>query len=110
AAIEVLRSMNNPQAGWLTATLQTYRAGGDAQLGGGTQPGTARPSSGFGSHVVGSWAPAPVAPTAAGQEAKGPGLLRMAISSAKSMAKFLASGLKMVPAALHQKRVRTCAA
>jgi len=110
AAIEVLRSLNNPQAGWLAGHLQTYRAGGDSQLRSGTQPGTPRPSSGFGSQVVGSWAPAPVGASSASQDARGPGLLTMAISSAKSMAKFLASGLKTVSPMMHQKRVRTCAA
>jgi tetratricopeptide (TPR) repeat protein len=41
-------------------------------------------------------------------ERSGPGLLRMAYSAAKSMAKFVGSGLKAVPAATQQKRLQSC--
>src|SRR5262249_31924583 len=45
----------------------------------------------------------------AGQSpARGPGVMRMAFSAVKSMAKFVGSGMKTVPKAAYQRRLQTC--
>lgn len=98
AAIDLLAGMGKPQAGWLANHLQTYRAGdAAARL-------SAAPGSLFGG---GGWALQPGLPSA--PAAGGPGLLRMALSAVKSMAKFLESGFKPVPPQTRQKRLQTCA-
>jgi tetratricopeptide (TPR) repeat protein len=105
AAIDMLRTMANPQGDWLAEDLQTYRTGDP----GSRLSAPSAPGAFFGGAVVaGGWSAA-VDPSLQ-QVAKGPGLLRMAISSAKSMAKFLASGLKTVAPEIHQQRLETCAA
>ena len=71
-------------------------AGPEAYLGGLLVPGViAAPPSGS--------APA-------GQRATGPGLLRMASSATKAMARFAGSGFQVTPPAVQRKRLQTCAA
>jgi hypothetical protein len=48
--------------------------------------------------------------TAQAAQAPGPGLLRMALSAALAMGKFLGSGLKTASRELVQQRLHTCAA
>jgi tetratricopeptide (TPR) repeat protein len=109
AAIEVLRSVANPQAGWLTGHLQKFRnASRGAPLAANDANGNDKSSEPqFGDSIIAAnWAPQ--ASSSAKANDRGPGLLRMAISSVKSMAHFLGSGLKTVAAPIHDKRLRTC--
>jgi tetratricopeptide (TPR) repeat protein len=89
--IETFAALNRPEAAWYEEHLRKYQAG---------EPGA---PLGGGSIITGSLgAPAP--------PATGPGLLRMAVAATKAMAKFLASGMKAVPAATYQQRIQACAA
>jgi tetratricopeptide (TPR) repeat protein len=106
AAVDVLRKMNHPHADWFAVNLQKYLRG-DV---GAALPAPAGMSEMFyGGEVISTWGP-PVPPPSPGQATAGPGLLRQAINAAKSMAKFLGSGLKTVPDEAYRKRLRTCAA
>jgi tetratricopeptide (TPR) repeat protein len=107
AAVELLEKARNPQAAWYAEHLRRYRAGERGAGLGSNEPGGIDAASGLwnGSLSAGLW-DAPSVETAAGS----PGLLRMAVSAARSMAKFLGSGLKTTPAPTLQRRLRTCAA
>jgi hypothetical protein len=52
--------------------------------------------------VVGAWAPPP-------GQASGPGVLGLAFTAAKSIARFLVSGLQTVTATDRQRRLQQCA-
>ena len=113
AAIELLEKMHSPQAAWFADHLHRYRSGEtQGGLGGKTEPGRAASPEVFwgGSVVVNSWDRQPGLNALARRPLKGPSLLRMAISASKSMVKFLGSGLQSAPAAILQRRLRTCAA
>lgn len=86
-AIQAFEQLRSPYVPMLTEHLQKY-AGGDS---------AALPTVG----VVGAWNPAAAS--------AGPGLLRMAFSALKSMAKFVGAGLKTVPPAVRDERLQTCA-
>jgi tetratricopeptide (TPR) repeat protein len=109
AALELMERMHNPEAAWFAQHLEKYRSG---QTGG--IPGTgndrvaaeSQEASLGGSIVPGMWAPSPQQALAS----QGPGFLRMAVSAARSMAKFIGSGLKVTPAQVLHQRLRTCAA
>jgi tetratricopeptide (TPR) repeat protein len=89
-AIGLFGEMKSPAAGWLADNLQKYRLGEvGARLAGLAEAGTGVP--------------------ARPEQESGPGLLRMAMSAVKSMARFIGSGLKTVPPATQQKRLQTCA-
>ena len=105
AAIDLLKSLGKPQAKVLADHLQKYLNGETLMApGAGGAPGT-NPAAAFGGAIVaGGWSP--LGPTPVVQ---GPGLLRMAFSVTKSMARFLGSGMKRVTADVQQKRLRTCA-
>jgi tetratricopeptide (TPR) repeat protein len=96
AAISLLRDLGNPQAGWLSEHLQQYRT---SETGTPLQSAFVSGSVSFGNQGIASSA----------NSKAGPSLLRMAISSVKSLATYLASGLKTVAPVIHQKRVETCA-
>jgi tetratricopeptide (TPR) repeat protein len=107
AAIDLLHQIGNPQAAWFAEHLSKYRAGeamaapsGASEAGAAAMLGSAL--------VAGMWSDA--GGTSPGQVQKGPGLLRMALSAAKSMAQFIGSGFKTVPAAALRQRLDTCAA
>jgi tetratricopeptide (TPR) repeat protein len=104
AAIDLLRKMNNPEATFLTDPLHKYRLGDLGALPGATGSGI-MPGAPFGGSIVATAWPAPPGPNT---QATGPGLLRMGLSAAKSMVRFIGSGLKTVPADVHQKRTQTC--
>jgi tetratricopeptide (TPR) repeat protein len=106
AAVALLRALKNPQGDVLAKHLEQYRAGDGPALGAGSQPGARPTAAGAGQVVVGGWQPQP----AAAPPVRGAGVLQMAFSAAKAMVKYLGSGMKTVPAAVHQQRVRTCAA
>jgi len=98
AAVDVLEGMAHPHAAWFAENLHQYRTGESAT--GLRRPAAPRAQAG-GEVVVGAWAPP--------GQTSGPGLLRMAFSAAKSMAKFLTSGLKTVAAEARQRRLQKCA-
>ncbi|MCI0681286.1 MAG: tetratricopeptide repeat protein [Gemmataceae bacterium] len=88
-AIHAFEQLRSPHVPMLTEHLQKYAAGdGDARL----------PPSGVAA------AANPATPTS------GPGLLRMAFTAVKSMAKFVGSGLKTVAPAVREERLQTCGA
>jgi tetratricopeptide (TPR) repeat protein len=96
AAVDLLGQMGHPHASWFADNLRKYRTGEtDREL-------ARAPAGSGGEIVIGAWSPQP-------EPARGPGLLRMAFSAAKSMAKFLMAGLKTVPAAERQRRLLKCA-
>ena len=89
ASIDLLESMGKPQAKVLADHLEKFQTGG----------------------VSGKLAPAESdSATVAEQTAASPSWLRMGFSAAKSLAKFVGSGMKRVPHGVYQHRVRTCAA
>jgi tetratricopeptide (TPR) repeat protein len=104
AAVDVLVNAGYPEAAWYAAHLRKYRAGGS--LG-----GLGRAASPRSSTFSTATAAAPVSMAVAAPGARtGPGLLRMALNAAKSMAQFLGSRLKTTPPATLQLRLRTCLA
>jgi len=112
ATVELLGRMRKPHAGWFAEHLHRYRIG--AMKTGGTGSNAGRlvappPSFGGGPIVASGWSTTPGPSGGAEQTASGPGLLRMAVSATKSMAQFVASGLKTLPSHIQQKRLRICA-
>jgi tetratricopeptide (TPR) repeat protein len=104
AAVDLLQSLGKPKARWFAHHLHRYRTGEAAA---GLTGGTARPAGEYvGGTVVTTVG---VQPGPAPGQAAGPGLLRMAVSAAKAMTKFLGSGFKVVPDETYQKRLQTCA-
>lgn len=113
AAVDLLRIMDNPQAGWFAELLRKYRA--DETGFGSVDSPAAGPAAALGPFFAGSISTGGVGGpsdprTAHGQQAGGPGLLRMAFTAVKAMAKFIGSGGKTVTAEIRQKRLQTCAA
>jgi hypothetical protein len=109
ASIDIMQKMRNPQAAWYAEHLRKFEAGeSEGGLAAAGDAGTAGSPDALlgGTMVPGLWG----SPQAAPESAQGPGLLRMALSAAKSMAKFLGSGFKTAPAQTLQLRLRTCAA
>jgi tetratricopeptide (TPR) repeat protein len=106
-SVETFASLKRPEAAWYADHLRRYEGGGTAAQLGDAAAGPADPATLFGSsvHVGALVEPAPTAPAATG-----PGLLRMAVSATKSMAKFLASAMKTVPDSTYQQRIQTCVA
>ncbi len=95
-AIGIYQQLNHPSVAMLTEQLQKYASGAeDARL-----PAADPGGAGV---VVGGWSTSAPAPGA------GPGLLRMAYTAVKSMAKFVGSGMKTVAPAVREERLRTCA-
>src|SRR5262249_50938858 len=100
AAVALLEQRQHPHAAWFADNLRKYRAGEASTV---LATPVVGPRMAAGSEmVVSTWAPQP-------QPATGPGLLRMAFSAAKSLAKFIGAGLKTVAAETQQQRLRTCA-
>jgi tetratricopeptide (TPR) repeat protein len=107
AAVDLMEKSRNPQAAWYADHLRRFRAGERAAGLGGNEGAGTDAASGLwnGSLTAGLWQASATEPAAGS-----PGLLRMAVSAARSMAKFLGSGLKTTPAPMLQRRLRTCAA
>jgi tetratricopeptide (TPR) repeat protein len=112
AAVEVLRASGKPEAVWFADHLQRY---GEGETGT-RQDRSSSPAVGESSEallgdpvVANRSAVLSESMTATGAE-DGPGLLRRAVSAAKSMAQFLGSGLRTVPPPTLQRRLRTCMA
>lgn len=107
-AVGLFRSLRNPHAELLADHLGQYRDGNrDAAL-----PLKVVVPVAFGSFLstdLPGAANAGIEVPADQTEAVGPGMLRMAFSAAKSVARFLASGLKTTPGNLQVRRLETCA-
>src|SRR5262249_19763308 len=96
----------NPIADKYAEHLEKYRVDGSVS-GLGDDSGLSAATYLNGSIVAGLWAPT----AQAGREpTEGPGLLRMALSAARSMMRFVGSGMKVTPPHILAQRVRTCAA
>jgi tetratricopeptide (TPR) repeat protein len=109
AAVDLLQSLGKPKARWFAHHLHRYRMGeAAAGLTGAMETGAARPAGDFAGGSVVTTVGA-VQPIPGPGQAAGPGLLRMAVSAAKAMTKFLGSGFKVVPDDTYQKRLQTCA-
>jgi tetratricopeptide (TPR) repeat protein len=107
ATVDILKKLGNPQATVFAEHLEKFRQGSTA-IGPGAPVAarpTAVPESPFGwsmtSDVLSGVGPRP--------GAGGPSWLRMALSAAKAVGKFVGSGMKTVPADLHKRRLQTCA-
>jgi tetratricopeptide (TPR) repeat protein len=109
-AVDLFKQLRNPQADWLESQLEKYQTG----EAGTPLPGVGMAQSGsfplFGGQVMASgWTDQGLMPGQM-QEGSGPGLLRMAFSAMKSMARFAGSGFKPASASTFQKRLQTCGA
>jgi tetratricopeptide (TPR) repeat protein len=110
AAIDLLETMADPQADLFAHHLRMYLVDDtgaprdDGRPAGLTMPAT----SVFGGSIDAGLVASQPVPRPAQGRASGPGLLRMALSAAKSATRFLGSGLKTVAAETQQKRLRTC--
>jgi hypothetical protein len=102
-AVGLLAAMNSPHAAWFAANLNKYRIGEPSVV---LAPRSAL-SDGQGV-IVSGWAPPPSVAEGPGQ-ATGPAVLRMAFSAARSMTRFLGSGLKTAPAEVQSQRLQACA-
>jgi hypothetical protein len=103
-AVDLLRSLGKPQADWYAHHLENYRTnntGGTLPAASATGPGGSAEDYLGGSIVASVMASQQPAPWSS---ANSPGLLRMAISAAKSMAQFLGSGFKTATPAVYQAR------
>jgi tetratricopeptide (TPR) repeat protein len=95
-AVDLLATAGKPQATVYSEHLQKFRA---SESGSGLGPI-------LGSSVVVQGGASPVTVETTG----GPGLLRMALTAASSMTRFLLGGMRTVNDAVYEKRMRTCAA
>jgi tetratricopeptide (TPR) repeat protein len=101
-----------PQTVDLATHLELYRSGDPAarlSLTSGSGPAERAGANSNGAFVVTAFSSQTGFSHAQEESATGPGLLRMAISAAKSMAKFLGSGCQTVSAATHKHRLDACA-
>lgn len=107
-AIDLMVKLEDPRAPSYAEHLQKYRTGETGVgLATGRDAGAANAFLGE-SVLAGAWGTRPGDPTAP-SAVHSPGLLRMAVSAARSMSKFVGSGFKTVPLATLQGRLRTCA-
>lgn len=99
--VAILRDIQHPHADWFADHVQQF-AGGAIRAG--AASGTNALAALTGALLPGARLPDP--PVAA--EIAGPTLLRMAYSAAKSLTKYLGSGLKTVPAETRDARLQVC--
>jgi tetratricopeptide (TPR) repeat protein len=113
AAVALMQEMRNPQGAVFTEHLRKYRQGETAEALGGSEdllsPGSPEAFLG-GSVEAHLWAPTSRPSPAQAQTVQGPGLLRMALSAAKSIGKFVGSGFRLASADMVRLRLQTCAA
>jgi tetratricopeptide (TPR) repeat protein len=107
AAVDFLTATGKPQAAWFAHHLLQYRSSANGAGLGEAPPTAASPQAMFGGSITTNFWTTPAAPQ---HTTSNPGLLRMAFSAAKSMAKFLGSGFKTASPAIQQQRLQTCAA
>jgi tetratricopeptide (TPR) repeat protein len=106
-ALERFAELDHPSVSVLSDHLQRYQQEGSATV----LAYSSQPASDFDTA-----SPRITSPSATAAEdvasampgVSGPGLLRMAFSAAKSITRFVGSGLKTVPAATQQKRLEAC--
>ena len=105
-AITLYRKQSSPYVGWLTEHLRRFQDGAElrhanAKLG----PKSPSPES-----VLGSWSvtTSTVAPSEPPPIRSDPGLLRMALSAAKSVSRFFSSGFQTVVQSTYERRLETC--
>jgi tetratricopeptide (TPR) repeat protein len=112
AAIALYQKMGHPHTDWFADHLRRFQSGEANVPAGDSLPPTALGSGGFqgGEIIASGWAGTAAPFTATRSLETGPGLLRMAISAAKSMTKFVGSGFQTVPETTFQQRLRTCGA
>jgi tetratricopeptide (TPR) repeat protein len=104
SAIGVARGIDAPQAELLSAHLQRYCDGGNGGAG-----NASNGRSVIGGTMFVSAAPHDAGPSsAAGTDSQGPGLLRQGLAAARSVTRFVASGLKLTDADSLRKRLDTC--
>jgi tetratricopeptide (TPR) repeat protein len=110
AAVDLFERMGRPEAAWFADHLRRYQGGDPTNRLGGA--GTVEvPGQSFGGSIdAGAMAPQAGPSTMPGPAEPGPGLLLMALSATKAMAKFLGSGMKTATPELRQERLGTCAA
>jgi tetratricopeptide (TPR) repeat protein len=94
AAVDRMRRLGRPQAAWYAHHLDLFRHGGSGQPL--PSPEMARGAT--------------ANPAASPGDTRGPGALRMALTAAGSMAKFLGSGFKTAPGETYRERLGRCAA
>jgi Tetratricopeptide repeat/Family of unknown function (DUF6171) len=111
AAVEIFQELKRPEAGALASDLRKYEREESASWpvpAGAPGPVLPADALGGGSFVVSAAASLPDA-ASAGRQTRGPGLLRMALSAARSMSHYLASGMTAVPPDVHRRRLEVCA-
>jgi tetratricopeptide (TPR) repeat protein len=106
ASVELRIQLGDPNAGWYADSVRRYQAGEAARAL--PQPAAALGASPPGDPVPDASAPPNLWRTL--EPVTEPGVVQMAFSAAKSMARFIGSGLKTVPAATHRQRLQTCGA
>jgi tetratricopeptide (TPR) repeat protein len=112
-AVDLCRNLDSNQADLLADHLQRYCHDDPAALAGPVREAPpAIPPGGFlGGSIIVSSAPAAGSPVqATGGNGRGPGLLRMGLSAARSMTRFVRSGFKTAEGEVLEQRVRACAA
>ena len=108
-AVERLRLLGNPKAAWYAHHLANFRSGAPGPALG----ATAAPGFDAGRSIAAGIGSAPLEPAAApasSSGATGPGLLRMALTAAKSMAAFVGSGFRMASPESYRARLAVCSA
>jgi tetratricopeptide (TPR) repeat protein len=107
SAVAVARRLDAPQADLLAAHLQRYSEGGETGL----APTTPERLAVIGaSIVVGAATYGSEAPAQTASDNQGPGLLRKGLSAARSVTRFLTSGLKLTDSESLHKRLEACSA
>jgi tetratricopeptide (TPR) repeat protein len=115
ATIDLLTELGKPEAGLFADHLQQYYRGETGlEMGGSDNAGNASLPGHISRKRQATMYVGPMLAeqlgTAQAAQARGPGLLRMALSAALAMGKFLGSGLKTASRELVQQRLHTCAA
>jgi tetratricopeptide (TPR) repeat protein len=105
ATVDLFRKLDNPKAEVYAEHLEKFRQGAPA-IGPGAGISSPAGESPFGWSTT-SDATAAAAPRPG---TVGPGWLRMALSAARAVGKFVGSGMKTVPATVRDRRLETCAA
>jgi tetratricopeptide (TPR) repeat protein len=108
AAVDLMQKMRDPRAAWYAKHLQEYRSGEAGAALGGVED---EPLAASAEMLLGELPAAGIwSPLAGSSATEGPGLLRMALSATKSMARFIGSGFKTASSGIVQHRLRTCSA
>jgi tetratricopeptide (TPR) repeat protein len=111
ATVDRLQELGNPRAALYAEHLRRFRLGEPVLGSNGSAASQAMSwteTVRIEEFAAGGWPAAGTRPAPA--TARGPGLLRMALSAAKSMARFVGSGGEMVASPVLHQRLRTCAA